>query len=72
MGPPNELWSSHLLHNTHNVGPICKWKLGEFDQMNQHLLNFWSLYQSSFFNYRIASINHSYMLQNHQIGQQMS
>ncbi len=55
MGPSNELWSSHLLHNIHNVGPICKWKLGEFDQMNQHLLNFCILYQSSIFYYRIPT-----------------
>jgi predicted metalloprotease len=55
MGPSNELWSSHLLHSIHNVGHIWKWKLGEFDQMNQQLLNFCILYQSSSFNYRIPT-----------------
>jgi len=55
MGPSNELWSSHLLHNIHNVGPICKWKLGKFDEMNQQLLIFCNLYQSSSLNYCIST-----------------
>jgi len=41
MVPSNELWSSHLLHNIHNVGPVCKWKLIKFGRMKQFSFLFW-------------------------------